>query len=71
MNTKGINAAILGSIKTEKKPRINWRKEIKKERNRTLDEAICAMRLKIRSAPVEWRRGFYSAITTLEIMKNE
>ena len=71
MNQKDLNAAILGGIKTEKKPRKNWKKELKKERNKTIDEAIEEIRSKMRSVPIEWRRGYNSAITTLEIMKNE
>jgi len=71
MNTKQANAAILGGIKTEKPPRKNWPKEFKKERNKTINEAISALRSKMRSVPAEWHRGYNSAITTLEIMKNE
>ena len=69
MRPDEINAAILGNIKTEKKPRKSWPKEFKKERNKTIDEAIGALRLKMRSVPIEWHRGYNSAITTLEIMK--
>ena len=71
MNTKQVNAAILGGIKTEKKPRKNWPKLFKNERNKTIDEAISALKSKMRAAPIEWHRGYNSAITTLEIMKNE
>jgi len=71
MNTKEINAVILGNIKTEKKPRKNWPKEFKKERNKTIDEAINSLKSKMRNVPTEWHRGYNSAITTLEIMKSE
>ena len=71
VNIKEINAAILGKIKTEKKPRKNWPKEFKKERNKTINEAITSLRSKMRSVPTQWHRGYNSAITTLEIMKNE
>lgn len=71
MDQKMVNAAILGNIKTERKPRKNWPKEFKKERNKVIDEAIVIIRSKMRSVPIEWHRGYNSAITTLEIMKNE
>jgi len=69
MNTKEVNAAILGKIKTEKKPRKNWPKEVKKERNKTIDEAIATIKMKKRIVPAKWHLGYNSAITTLEIMK--
>ena len=71
MNTKEASAVILGGVKVKKKPRKNWPKEFKKERNKTLNEAITNLRLKMRSMPVEWHRGYNSAITTLEIMKDD
>lgn len=71
MRAEDINAAILGKIKTEKKPRKNWPKELKKERNNTINEAIDGLRSKMRSVPAEWHRGYNSAITTLEVMKND
>jgi hypothetical protein len=71
MRAEEINAAILGKIKTEKRPRKSWPKELKKERNKTIDEAISMLRSKMRAVPVKWHRGYNSAITTLEIMKNE
>jgi len=69
MRAEEINAVILGKIKTEKKPRKSWPKEFKRERNKTIDEAIISLRAKMRSVPAEWHRGYNSAITTLEIMK--
>ena len=71
MRAEEINAAILGKIKTERKPRKNWPKEFKKERNKTIDEAIETLRSKMRAVPIEWHRGYNSAVTTLEIMKND
>lgn len=53
------------------KKRINWKKEIRMVRNRTLDEAIEKIRIEIREVPEQWRRGYYSAITQLEVMKDE
>lgn len=69
MRANEINAAILGNIKTEKRPRKNWPKEFKKERNKTIDEAISTLKSNMRAVPTEWHRGYNSAITTLEIMK--
>lgn len=69
MTSDEINAVILGKIKTKKKPRKNWAKEFKKERNKTIDEAIAALKSKMRGVPIEWHRGYNSAITTMEIMK--
>ena len=54
-----------------KRPRINWKKEIRKARNATLREAIESMKLGIREVPEQWRRGYYSAITQLEVMEDE
>lgn len=56
---------------TPKKTRINWKKEIRKVRNATLSEAIESMKLEIREVPEQWHRGYYSAITQLEVMKDE
>ena len=52
-----------------KKPRINWKKEIKAERNKVIDEALKALQDKRRDVPEAWHRGYNSAITTLELMK--
>ena len=56
-----------------KKPRTNWKKEIKLERARVIDEAIQMLRDELRGEmmPESFKRGHYSAITKLEIMKNE
>ena len=56
-----------------RKPRINWKKELKLERNRVIDEAIQLMRDELRkeAMPEAFKRGHYSAITKLEILKNE
>ncbi|AUS01485.1 hypothetical protein NVP1285O_87 [Vibrio phage 1.285.O._10N.286.55.C12] len=54
------------------KKRTNWKKELKAERNRVLDEAIERIRAKIRSEhlPESYKRGHYAAITELEMMKD-
>lgn len=54
-----------------KKPRTNWKKKLKDERSAVIDEAISELRAKIRAVPAEWHRGYNSAITTLEMMKND
>ena len=54
-----------------RKARANWGKEIKKERNRVIDEAINKLKDERRTKPVQWHRGYNSAITTLEIMKDD
>ena len=51
------------------KKRRNWKKEIKAERGRVIDEAVRVIREKQRDAPDAWQRGYNSAITTLELMK--
>lgn len=53
------------------KKRINWKKEIRMVRNRTLEEAIAKIRIEIREVPEQWRRGYYSAITQLEVMRDD
>lgn len=53
-----------------KKKRVNWKKELKLERGRVIDEAISKIREEIRNVPEDWKRGYYSAITKLEIMKD-
>lgn len=60
----------LPSWQPPKKPRYNWRKKLKDERAAVIDEAISELRGKMRDVPVEWHRGYNSAITTLEIMKD-
>ena len=56
-----------------RKPRINWKKELKAERNKVIDEAIQLMRNELRkeTMPEAFKRGHYSAITKLELMKND
>lgn len=58
-------------MRIHSKKRINWKKELKKERNRVLSEAIQMITLEMRGVPDQWRRGYYSAITQLEVMKDE
>lgn len=53
------------------KKRVNWKQEIKKERNKVLNEAIDTIKQDMRSKPTEWNRGYYSAITELEKLKND
>lgn len=54
------------------KKRTNWKKELKAERNRVLDEAIERIKDKLRSEmiPESFKRGHYAAITELELMKD-
>ena len=61
----------LPSHKPKTKLRRNWKKEFKAERNKVIDEAISAITKKQRDVPEVWRRGYSSAITTLELMKKE
>lgn len=56
---------------TPKKSRINWKKEIRLVRNKTINEAIEKIKLEIREVPEQWHRGYYSAITQLEVMKDD
>jgi len=51
------------------KKRRNWKKELKAERNKVIDEAISAINKNQRDVPESWKRGYNSAITTLELMK--
>lgn len=52
-------------------PRKNdWKKLYKQERNKVLDEAIQKIRAQMRHQPTGWERGYNSAITQLELMKN-
>ena len=67
---------IMASFKSRhasKPKRTNWKKELKLERNRVLDEVIEMMRNEIRGEliPEQFKRGHYAAITKLEMMKDE
>lgn len=53
------------------KKRVNWKYEIKKERNKVLNEAIDAIKQDMRSKPNQWHKGYYSAITELEKLKDD
>ena len=53
-----------------RKPRTNWKRELKLERGRVIDEAISKLRDERRTKPKEWHMGYNSAITTLEIMRD-
>jgi nicotinic acid mononucleotide adenylyltransferase len=61
----------LPSHKPKAKTRRNWNKEFKAERNKVIDEAISAINKNQRDVPEVWRRGYSSAITTLELMKSK
>ena len=54
------------------KKRTNWKKELKLERERVINEAIERIRTKLRceNLPESFNRGHYAAITELELMKN-
>lgn len=68
--TKEITAYICNRISPPvKQERKNWKKELKAERNKVIDEAIRTLRDKQRGLPVVWQRGYDSAVTTLELMK--
>ena len=56
-----------------KPKRTNWKKELKLERSRVIDEAIQLMRDELRKEMMseQFKRGHYAAITKLELMKNE
>lgn len=67
-----LNEVFKNSIhKPVPKKRVNWKQELKKERGRTIDEAISLLRKEMRGIPENWKRGYYSAITKLEIMKGD
>lgn len=67
---------IMASFKSRhasKPKRINWKRELKLERNKVIDEAIQLMRDELRREmmPEQFKRGHYAAITKLELMKDE
>lgn len=69
-----LNAYICGRISPPKKrERRNWKKELKAERIKVIDEAIMKLQSKLRTEtmgmPEQFKRGYYSAISTLEQMK--
>lgn len=67
------NEIMAGFKSRHSKPRkrTNWKLELKLERERVIDEAIARIREKLRSEqlPESFKRGHYSAITELELMK--
>lgn len=70
MTAEEITRGILDrNFKTVKKKRINWKSEVRKERARVLDEAISHIKDEMRGVPEQWHRGYFSAITKLEILK--
>ena len=57
--------------KLQNKRRVNWKKKLKEERASVLNEAIDLIRRKARAEPKEYQRGYFSAITTLEILSGQ
>lgn len=53
-----------------KNKRVNWRKEFKLERQRVLNEVHDALLRHKRTIPKDWERGYMSAVTTVEILKD-
>jgi hypothetical protein len=51
------------------KKRVNWKLELRKERERVLSEVIEALRNHQRTIPKEWERGYNSAVSQVEILK--
>lgn len=51
-----------------KKPRINWKKEVERQKTELCKNLICSLESEIRSVPKAWHRGYYSAITRIELM---
>ena len=69
---RGTANEYMSKFKNENKPktkRTNWKKEIKAEREKVINETISHLKEQLRDVPMEWKRGYYSAITKLEIMK--
>lgn len=56
--------------KSPPKKRVNWKEELKRERGRVLQEAIDRIKADRRTKPIEWHRGYNSAITELEKLKD-
>ena len=54
-----------------KKLPTNWKKKYEAERNLVIDEAIIKLKEQMRGKPAEWARGYNSAITTLEMMREQ
>ncbi len=64
---KELNANLFGKHVT--KQRTNWKKEVKLERSKVINEAIENIKKEMRTVPKVWHRGYFSAITVLELMK--
>lgn len=60
-----------GNMSPKKTKRTNWKLEILVERQRILDEVIENLRADRRLKPKSWHVAYNSAITAVEIMKNE
>lgn len=58
------------NFQIKKKPRTNWKKEIKKERERVLSEVVLKLREHQRTVPNSWQDGYNSAVSQVEILKN-
>ena len=62
----------LGILMNNIKKRVNWKSKYRKAKEEAVSEvveyAIQELRGKIRSVPKEWHRGYFSAISTLEMM---
>lgn len=56
-------------IKIKKKPRVNWKKELKECRAKTLQEVIDALIAHKRDIHRDWHIGYMSAVTVVEIMQ--
>lgn len=61
----------MGLFDKTKRQRTNWRKKLKAERAAVINEAIAGIKEKMREVPTEWHRGYFSAITTLELMRDK
>jgi len=59
------------NIQITKKKRINWKKELKECRAKTLQEVRDALIAHKREIPKDWHIGYMSAVTCVEILKNK
>lgn len=69
LNAKDIHAGIIARNLQPKTRRKSAKQQVKECREATINEAISMIKDEIRNVPNEWRRGYYSAITKLEMMK--
>lgn len=54
-----------------KPKRKSAKQQVRECRRDTINEAIEKLKYEMRSRPAEWHRGYNSAITQLEIMRDE